>query len=130
MISSFSATNFMQDPHEIRVDGESKLTLTDPKRIESLPHDFFKLLLDKTNSTITFVDSGIGMAKNELIFNMGTSANSGSKAFMEAMDAGGDVSMIGQLGVGFYSAYVVSDKVRVVIKNNVDALFVHSAERH
>ncbi|HSP80762.1 MAG TPA: molecular chaperone HtpG, partial [Myxococcaceae bacterium] len=91
-------------------------SVTEPELLEGEPALEIRLLPDAEKGTLTIEDTGIGMTHDELVKNLGTIAHSGSREFLELVQQRGqkDVNLIGQFGVGFYSAYLVADRVEVV----------------
>jgi molecular chaperone HtpG len=100
------------------IDKRHFLSLTD----QNVPADTYEIWIEpnKDSQTLTIKDNGIGFTENELIENLGIIAKSGSKAFMEKLESNSEIDIIGQFGVGFYSAFMVSKFVTVRTKSPFD----------
>ena len=101
------------------IDKYRYLSLTNVDKYPTLEH-FIRISLDKNNRTISISDNGIGMNKEELIQNLGTIAKSGSKDFLEKIKKAKDnkdLEIIGQFGVGFYSAFMVAESIEVISRS-------------
>lgn len=97
------------------------LSVTEPELLKGAVDLDIRIQTDKDNGIITITDSGIGMTQQEIVDCLGTIAQSGTAKFLKALkdskDVGGDNNLIGQFGVGFYSAFLVSDRVVVSTKS-------------
>ena len=103
-------------------DKQRFLALQDPSQSETGTNLEIRIRADEAAKTIVIEDTGVGMSKTELLENLGTIASSGTKRFLEQMKEKGDTNLIGQFGVGFYSAFLVADRVTVQTKSNKDPL--------
>jgi heat shock protein beta len=106
------------------------LSITKPELLDEKAELEVRVSYNADAQTLTITDSGIGMTKDELIANLGTVANSGTTKFMSALnEATGDISQIGMFGVGFYSSFLVADRVTVVSKSpSEDTQYVWQSE--
>lgn len=112
---------FLRELISNAADAADKLrfsALSDASLYESDPDLKVRVVFDKNAKTITISDNGIGMTYEEVIENLGTIAKSGTKEFLKTLtgDQARDAQMIGQFGVGFYSAFIVADKVTVLTR--------------
>lgn len=108
------------------------LSLTDKSALSATDELSIKIKIDKDNNCIHVTDTGLGMTRDHLQRNLGTIAKSGTSEFFEKMTDGGDdgsvSDLIGQFGVGFYSSFLVADRVVVTSKNNDDEQYIWQSD--
>jgi len=100
------------------------LSLTEPSILGTNTNLEIKIRIDKDAKQIHIRDTGIGMTRNELVANLGSIAKSGTAEFLSKAAQSGNLQVIGQFGVGFYSSFLVADKVTVISKNNDDDQYI------
>jgi heat shock protein beta len=98
--------------------------INDPDSLGDIPEMEIRLEFDEDAKSVTITDTGIGMSKQGLINNLGTIAKSGTTQFIEAVASGEGLNLIGQFGVGFYSAFLAANKVTVVSKADDDEQYI------
>jgi len=120
-------SNAADASNKIRYEGLKDETVLGTGSLRELD---IRLEYDDQNKTLTIADKGVGMTKKQMVDNLGTVAKSGTTSFLEKMTKGNIESsdLIGKFGVGFYSAFLVADKVEVTSKNNNDDQYIWSSE--